>query len=238
MHAWVGMPSPMVMTARHLVKCAPASRYSSSLSARPSRPWVYFSFGRSGMLTVLLSTLRPGITPWSSSTFGNGLPSEAFWPMVSSKRITPDRYSPMPSVVNSISRYARRESSVDSMPTASKRFPMVPMLSSAASMPLPGGTNSIAVLSNTSAFTRHSFPRATPNNKGPGARRPGASILYVVVARALLGLDQIPFSLLRGSGLLRLLDLARLPLLAGLLARLAGLLLRPVVPARVAHYRD
>src|SRR5215212_6658487 len=70
----VGMPSPMVMTARHLVKRAPSSLYSASLSCSPSRPWVNFSLGERGKFTVLLSTFMPGITPWSSSTFEGLLP--------------------------------------------------------------------------------------------------------------------------------------------------------------------
>ena len=93
----------MVMTARHLVKRAPSSLYSASLSPRPSRPWVNFSPSERGMSTVLLSTLMPGMTPAFSSTRGIGVPSEASWRRVSSKRITPERNSPMPSVVNSIS---------------------------------------------------------------------------------------------------------------------------------------
>ena len=52
---------------------------------------------------MLLSTLMPGMTPAFSSTLGIGVPSEISWRMVSSKRITPERYSPMPPVVNNIS---------------------------------------------------------------------------------------------------------------------------------------
>src|SRR5215210_7851246 len=51
-----------------------------------------------------------------------------------------------PSVVNSISRYARRRSSVDSQPIESKRFLIVPLLSSAARIPLPGATSARAIL--------------------------------------------------------------------------------------------
>src|SRR4029079_8196607 len=49
------------------------------------------------------------------------------------------------SVVNSCSRYARRVSSVDSMPIESNRFLIVPSLSSAARIPLPGATSARAV---------------------------------------------------------------------------------------------
>src|SRR5262249_47023868 len=55
-------------------------------------------------------------------------------------RITPLMWSPAPAVVNSISRYARRRSSVLSQPIVSKRFLMVPLDSSAARIPLPGAT--------------------------------------------------------------------------------------------------
>src|ERR671921_180574 len=148
MHLTVGIPSPMVITARHLVKRAPITTYSSSLSRSPSSPCVYFSPGARGRSTVLLSTLMPGTTPCLSRTCGSGVPSEDSWRMVSSKRITPERYSPMPPVVKSISLYCRRLSSVESMSTALKRFSMVPKLSSAARMPLPSGTSSLAVLSS------------------------------------------------------------------------------------------
>src|ERR687889_403113 len=148
MHLTVGIPSPMVITARHLVKRAPISTYSSSLSRSPSSPCVYFSPEARGRSTVLLSTLMPGTTPCLSRTCGSGVPSEDSWRMVSSKRITPERYSPMPPVVKSISLYCRRLSSVESMSTALKRFSMVPKLSSAARMPLPSGTSSLAVLSS------------------------------------------------------------------------------------------
>src|ERR687884_1221304 len=44
-----------------------------------------------------------------------------------------------------MSRYARRLSSVDSIPIESKRFLMVPSLSSAARIPLPGATSARAI---------------------------------------------------------------------------------------------
>ena len=44
-------------------------------------------------------------------------------------------------------------SSEDSMPTASNRFPIVPKLSSAARMPFPGATSSLAVFSSSCRFT-------------------------------------------------------------------------------------
>ena len=51
-----------------------------------------------------LSTLIPGMIPRLSSSFGNGVPSEALWRIVSSKRITPLMNSSLPSVVKSSSR--------------------------------------------------------------------------------------------------------------------------------------
>ena len=50
------------------------------------------------------STLIPGMIPFDSSSFGNGVPSAALWRIVSSYRITPLMYSSAPSVVNSSSR--------------------------------------------------------------------------------------------------------------------------------------
>src|SRR5918999_3185282 len=55
--------------------------------------------------------------------------------------------SSAPWVVKRRSRYARRFSSVDSTPIESKRFLIVPSLSSAARMPFPGATSSFAVCS-------------------------------------------------------------------------------------------
>src|SRR4029079_12968068 len=50
------------------------------------------------------------------------------------------RKADVPVRVKSISRYARRRSSVDSQLIVSNRFLIVPLLSSAARMPLPGAT--------------------------------------------------------------------------------------------------
>src|SRR5438093_13595521 len=63
--------------------------------------------------------------------------------------MTPLMWSAAPSAVKSRSRYARRFSSVDSAPIESKRFLIVPVLSSAARMPLPGATRARAVLSRS-----------------------------------------------------------------------------------------
>jgi hypothetical protein len=83
--------------------------------------------------------------PRSASNCGNGVPSAELCRIVSSYRITPLTYSSTPSVVKSRSRYARRFSSVDSTPIESKRFLIVPVLSSAARIPLPGATSASAV---------------------------------------------------------------------------------------------
>src|SRR3954451_2223709 len=59
--------------------------------------------------------------------------------------MTPLMCRAAPSVVTNISRYARRRSSFDSQPIEANRFLMVPLLSSAARMPLPGATNARAM---------------------------------------------------------------------------------------------
>src|SRR5438552_6387687 len=55
----------------------------------------------------------------------------------------------MPGVVESKARYARRVSSLDSIPSALKRFVIVGTLSSAARIPLPGVTN-LAIVARSS----------------------------------------------------------------------------------------
>ena len=60
--------------------------------------------------------------------------------------------SAAPSVVNSMSRYARRFSSVDSTSIEAKRFVIVPVLSSAARMPFPGATSAHAVACRSEAM--------------------------------------------------------------------------------------
>src|SRR5207245_930119 len=66
-----------------------------------------------------------------------------------------------PLVVNSISRYARRRSSVDSHPIESKRFLIVPLLSSAARMPLPGATSARAISFNAASIGLPFLPAGT-----------------------------------------------------------------------------
>ena len=50
------------------------------------------------------STLMPGMTPFDASSLGNGVPSDALWRIVSSKRMTPLTNSSAPGVVKSSSR--------------------------------------------------------------------------------------------------------------------------------------
>src|SRR3989344_1104777 len=59
--------------------------------------------------------------------------------------MTPEMYSPNPGVVKSISRYARRLSSVEGTAILVNRFSIVPVLSSAARIPFPGATICFAI---------------------------------------------------------------------------------------------
>jgi hypothetical protein len=68
-------------------------------------------------------------------------------------RLVEEMCSSLPSVVKSISRYARRFSSVDSTPMESKRFLIVPSLSSAARIPFPGATRAFAISSRLVSVT-------------------------------------------------------------------------------------
>ena len=54
-----GMPSPIVITARHFAKRAPSPRYSSSRARRPSRPSVTFSPGKPAMVVRARVHLDP-----------------------------------------------------------------------------------------------------------------------------------------------------------------------------------
>ncbi len=84
MHARVGMPEPMVITARHFAKRAPRLAYSFSRSRRPSRPSVTFSPGNPASAFAPVSTLMPGMMPRSARSFGNGTPFRLDCRMVSS----------------------------------------------------------------------------------------------------------------------------------------------------------
>src|SRR5215207_4412385 len=79
----------------------------------------------------------------------------------------------MPGVVKSMSRYARRFDSVDSTSIESKRFLIVPSLSSAARIPFPGATRALAVSSSSGAITVIVSPsgsRLTPSIALPFGR--------------------------------------------------------------------
>ena len=78
------MPAPMSITARHLANLAPSLRYSASRSRRPSSPSVITSPGQNGSGFVPLSTLMPGSAPACSISLTSGVPSLAFWRIVSS----------------------------------------------------------------------------------------------------------------------------------------------------------
>src|ERR1700679_3158679 len=109
-----GIPESMLITARHLANLAPTLWYWEKGSGNPARPSVMVSPGNPGSGFAPKSTLMPGIIPAFARYAGNGTPSLVFWWMVSSYRITPLIYDDAPGAVNSISRYARRFSSVDS----------------------------------------------------------------------------------------------------------------------------
>src|SRR5215204_6026555 len=102
------------------------------------------------------------------------------------------------------------------MPTASNRLPMVPKLSSAASMPFPGATSSRAVSSSFLTSILRS-PSLGPNDRDPEPRS-GAQDH---------GVFEGPFSL--GPYQLAALAFFFLPLLP------AGLFFYPTVPVGVAH---
>src|SRR5215475_9601204 len=152
MHVRVGIPCPIVMTARHLAKRAPSFRYSVNRSRSPSKPSVILSTGKFAMALAPLSTLIPGTIRCWSSTSTKLRPSRDFCRMVSSNRITPLMNSPAPLVVNKISRYIRRFSSVEGTLMLLRRFSIVPELSSAARIPLPGATSFLATDSKLSVF--------------------------------------------------------------------------------------
>jgi hypothetical protein len=79
----------------------------------------------------------PGTIPRSARYCGTGVPSDIDCLIVSSYRITPPIHFSIPSVLNISSRKRRRVSAVDSMPSLSSRLLIVPVLSSAARIPLP-----------------------------------------------------------------------------------------------------
>src|SRR5215210_34979 len=75
--------------------------------------------------------------------------------------MTPLTQSSRPGVVKSMSRYPRRFCSVESRPIESKRFAIVPELSSAARMPLLSATRARAVSCSSLAPIALSFHQAS-----------------------------------------------------------------------------
>ena len=73
-HLSVGMPSPILITALHLVNLAPIDAYSFNLSSKPSKPTVTVSPGQSSIGSPL-STLMPGSAPCSDIRSLNKEPS-------------------------------------------------------------------------------------------------------------------------------------------------------------------
>src|SRR4051812_11976140 len=123
----------------------------------------------------------PGRMPFFCRSSTNDVPSAAFWRIVSSNRITPLMYLPRSFVVNSMSRYARRFSSTLSTLMLLKRFSIVPVLSSAARMPLPEATIACAVAMRSCCDAMTSLLRmtwgVTGSKPGPysSAGGPGAA---------------------------------------------------------------
>ena len=78
---WIAYPdvisSPILITARHLANFAPKSRYSATLSRRPSSPSVTISFSEPANGLAPASTLMPAITPRFSNKSTKGVPSAA-----------------------------------------------------------------------------------------------------------------------------------------------------------------
>ncbi len=79
-----GSASVIEYVARHLAKRAPSPLYSASRSRNPSRPSVTVSPSENGSAFAPRSTLIPGMIPCFSSTSTSGVPSAAFWRIVSS----------------------------------------------------------------------------------------------------------------------------------------------------------
>ena len=134
------MPLPILITALHLVNLAPNVSYSLQRSFRPSNPVVIFSLGLSSSSFTPWSTLIPGRDPWLKITSLKYDPSCVFCLRVSSKRITPPIASAIAGDLKSISLYFLLLSSVDSTSIDLNLFSIVPVLSSAASIPLPSFT--------------------------------------------------------------------------------------------------
>jgi len=134
---------------------------------------------------------------------GTRFPSSAGWRIVSSNRITPLTNASTPGVV------IRRVTSVESTPTARKRFSIVGFDSSAARIPLPGATSARAVASRVSTgcpiISTPPFPgrpsgpaSGEPRSSDPSARHrprcdhgPASTSARWSSGRAVLGQPQL-----------------------------------------------
>ena len=124
-------------------------KYSLQRTLKPSRPSVIFSPLLFAKSFAPVSTLIPGCTPMEDSASGIERPSVIFCLIVSSKRITPLIESSYPLVAKRLVRYDLLVSEDAITPTASSRLDIVPLLSSAARIPLPAATKSRAVFSSS-----------------------------------------------------------------------------------------
>jgi hypothetical protein len=121
--------------------------------------------------------------PWRDRTSGSGVPSAARWRRVSSYRMTPADVLGRPFGGEQQLAVGAAVSSVGDVDWIdSKRFSMVPLLSSAARMPLPGATSAAAVAASSSAAisnlpgTRSSYSswlRPPPRVGRADEQRPG-----------------------------------------------------------------
>ena len=99
-----------------------------------------------------MSTLMPGMMPRDWSRWTKETPSAQLCPSVSSNMITPEHRASNPGAVNKSSRRACLLACVFSTPMEPSRLPIVPVLSSAARMPLPGAASARAVATSSAAW--------------------------------------------------------------------------------------
>ena len=149
MLASLGIFCPILITALHLANLAPIEKYPAHLSLSPSRPSVIFSPGWLARSLAPVSTLMPGYMPLLERYSGIGVPSSMDCLIVSSNRMTPLIADSYPSVENMLDLYILLASGDGSIPTASSLLDIVPLLSSAARMPFPDATSSLAVFSRS-----------------------------------------------------------------------------------------
>merc|ERR1719414_1594173 len=97
-----------------------------------------------------VSTLMPGMTPFSFAKSTIFFPSVVLWYRVSVNRMAPPQKSPRPLVPSSVWRQRWRFDSVFSTPMDSRRTPQVPFDSSIARMPFPGAVIALTVARSSS----------------------------------------------------------------------------------------